>query len=99
MSTGESDPNRSQSWGERTRLSQLRTRHQSRGVGYESNHDRNCDMSELRLVWADRNTSCRSSASEEADFIPFIALRRNGSGSCWGFFLSGILRMSRREPC
>ena len=35
-------------------------------------------MSELRLVRADRNTSCRSSASEEADFSPIIASRRNG---------------------
>ena len=59
--------------GERTRLSQLRTRHQSRGVGSESNHYRDRDLPELRLVWADRNTSCRSSASEEADFSQVVA--------------------------
>jgi len=47
----------------------------TRGVGYESNCDRNCDMSELRLVRADRNASCRSSASEEGDFGRVTALR------------------------
>ena len=64
--------------GEHTRLSKLRTGHQSRGIRPESHHHRNRDMPELRLVRADRNTSCRSMASEEADISPFIALRRNG---------------------
>jgi hypothetical protein len=58
--------------GERTRLSQLRTRHQSCGVGSEGHHYRDRHLSELRLVWADRNTSCRSSAPKEADFSQVI---------------------------
>ncbi len=64
--------------GERSRLSKLRTCHQPRGAEYASNHDRNCDLSELRMVRPDRNTSCRSSASEEAEVNPFITLRRVG---------------------
>jgi hypothetical protein len=43
--------------GERTRLSKLRTRDQSRGIRPKGNHDRDCDMPELRLVRPDRNTS------------------------------------------
>lgn len=62
--------------GERSRLPKLRPGHKSLGVGYESNHDRNRDMSELRLVRADRNTSGRSSASEEADFSSIMTLHR-----------------------
>jgi hypothetical protein len=64
--------------GECPRLPKLRPGHQSLRVGHESNHDRNCDLSELRLVRPDRNTSCRSSASEEGYFSPIIALRRYG---------------------
>ena len=63
--------------GERSRVPKLRIRHQSRGVGPESNHHRNRNLSELRLVRADRHTNYRPSATEEADFSSVIVLRRN----------------------
>lgn len=49
--------------GECSRLPKLRSRRQPRGVGLESNNYRNCYLSELRLVWSDRNTNHRSGAS------------------------------------
>jgi hypothetical protein len=73
--------------GERSHLSKLRTRHQSRGIGPESNHYRNRDLPELRLVRADRNTSRRSSASEEADFGRVTALCRDGKWQLLMFLL------------
>jgi hypothetical protein len=61
--------------GERSCLSELWTRHQSRRIEPEINHYRHRDLSELRLVRADRNTSHRPGASQEADFSRVIALR------------------------
>ena len=80
--------------GERSRLPKLRPSHQPLGVRYESNHDRNRDLSELRLVRPDRNTSCRSSASEKAEISPFITLRRDGK---WQLLVSVSVRHLAHE--
>jgi len=61
--------------GKRSRLSKLPPRDESRRVGLESNHYWDSYLSRLRLVRPDRNTDCRSSASEKADFRRVIALR------------------------
>src|SRR5260370_28572794 len=73
--------------GERSCLTKLRTRHQSRGIGLESNDYWNRYLSELRLVRANRNTNYRSSASEAADFSRVIAPRRNGEWQLLMFLL------------
>ena len=54
-------------------MPQLRTRHQSRGVGSESDDYWDRELPELRLVWPDRNTSHRPGAAQEASFSRVIA--------------------------